>query len=278
MKKKIISILIAIALLLFSFYYTNKSLELVKSIDPIMEEINNKSSKYEIKPQDASIKNDTIIPGLRGKEVDKKLSYSKMKKYGRYNESLTTIKDVKPKISIDKRYDKYIISGNKTKRQVSLIFSITSIEDLKTITNYLKSEHLNATLLIDSNLLDGNEELISTLNNFQLELNFKKIEDLTISTTSNYLDSITNSKNKYCISKEKDEKLLNLCKKHKMYTVIPNIILSRNPTVQIKKDLTNASIIMIDMNDEIRKELDYIIYYIKSRGYDLSRLDTLLIE
>ena len=278
MKKKIFSILLATILVLFSFYFTAKSEDIVKNIDPIMNQINNNLEKFTVPPINAIIKEDTIIPGLKGKTVDKNLSFSKMKKYGTYNESLTTIKEVLPKISISKNFDKYIISANKNKRAVSLVFKIDSLSNLEIIKNYLDSENVSATLLIDSSLLEGNEEVLNKLLNYELELNFEQISDISISQYSNYLDSITNSKNKYCITEEKNSKLLKICKRYKMHTVIPNITLNHNPSLKIKKQLANGSIILINLNEEMKKELDYIIYYIKSKGYDIVRLDNILKE
>lgn len=278
MKKNIVSLIITLSILLFSILYIAKSKEIVKNIDPLMDKINKNIEKYEVTPTDAIIKDNTIIPGIKGKTVDKKITYSKMKKYGTYNESLTTIKKVKPKISIDDYYDKYIISGNKNLKKVSFIFFITDLDNLEIITNYLDKEHIPATLLIDTELLENNEEVISKLSNYELELHFKNISDINISQYSNYLNSITNTKNKYCIVKEKNDKLLNICQKHKMHTVIPNIYLYNSPTVNIKKKLSNGSIILVEMNSCIKKELDYIIYYIESRGYTIARLDKLLVE
>ena len=271
------SYLITILILLFSFYYTYKSVDIVKNINPIMDKINKNSSKFERKPINATIKDNTIIPGIKGKEVDKEISYSKMKKYGKYNESLTRVKDVYPKISIKNNKDKYIISGNKIKKEVSIIFYIKDLEELEIITNYLNNENIDGTLLLNTVILE-NEKEIQKIKIKEIELSFNKTSDIELSEYSNYLNSITSKKNKYCITTNKNNKILNNCKRHKLYTVIPNIILEDNPSLKIKKELNNASIIYVEFNNSIRKELDYIIYYIKSKGYRIVYLDELLTE
>ena len=53
-----------------------------------------------------------------------------MKKYGNYNETLTTMKEVAPSISIDNNYDKYIFRGNNNKRQAALVFTVYN-EDIE---------------------------------------------------------------------------------------------------------------------------------------------------
>ena len=71
-----------------------------------MLKIEKNTDKFTVKAIDATIKDNTIIPGLKGKTVDTELSYKKMKKYGAYNESLTTIKEVNPTISVKDNYNK----------------------------------------------------------------------------------------------------------------------------------------------------------------------------
>ncbi|MDO4996284.1 MAG: hypothetical protein Q4E69_03820 [Bacilli bacterium] len=278
MKNKIISIIITISLMIFSFIFISKSKEIVKNIDPIMDNINKVKDKYEVKPQDAYIKEDTIIPGVSGKIIDKNISYSKMKKYGAFNESFITIKKEKPNISIDNNYDKYIVSGNKSIKKVSLIFYIEDISDLKIITNYLNTEHLSGTILLNSNLLDSNEEYISTLKQYEIELYLDDLNDINLSQYSNYLYSITNNKNKFCILEEKDKEKLDICRRHNMHTIIPNIVLSNNPTINIKKNISNGSIILINITNDILKELDYIVNYIEGKGYTITSLNRLLVE
>lgn len=114
--KKILPLLIII----ISFIYTKSLVSVVKNYDDIMIKIKQEKHKYYIKPIEAIIENDTIIPGIKGKEVDINKTYSKMKRYGKYEESLIVLKDIEVKNHIDK--DKYIISGNKNKNMVTLIF------------------------------------------------------------------------------------------------------------------------------------------------------------
>ena len=271
-----IKLLLGVLLALFSFYYTAKSIDLVKRIDPIMERIEKNQDKFNISPIDARIVDDTIIPGLKGKKVNINLTYNKMKEYGTYNESLTILKDISPKVSIKNNYDKYIISGNKKKRSVSIIFYIDDIDKYRLITNYIDLEHINSTLFIDSDLIESISE--NDLSKYHIELNYKEINNVYVSSNTSYIENITNKKNSYCITRNRNKRLLNICNKYKYHTIIPSIILDNNPTITIKKELSNGSIILVDITNEIKKELDYIIYYIKSKGYDVISLNDLLKE
>ena len=158
-----------------------------------------------------------------------------------------------------------------------MIIFLHNISNLKVITNYLNNEHLSGTILLDSKLLDNNEDFISTIN-YEIELYLDNLNDINLSQYSNYLYSITNNKNNYCILEEKDNKTLDICRRHNMHTVIPNIVLSNNPTINIKKNISNGSIILINITNDILKELDYIVNYIEGKGYTITSLNRLLFE
>lgn len=115
MKKLILFIII-----ILGFIYTKKLVSIVKNYDDIMIKIKENKYKYYVEPIEPIIDKDTIIPGIKGKEVDIDKTYSKMKRYGKYEESFITLKDIELKNKIDK--NRYIISGNKNKNMVTLIF------------------------------------------------------------------------------------------------------------------------------------------------------------
>ena len=81
-KKKLIQVLTVLILMLFSFFYTNKSIELIRASDPLMKKIKASSEKYKIAAVDAKIIGNKIIPGKTGKEIDYQKSYTKMIQYG----------------------------------------------------------------------------------------------------------------------------------------------------------------------------------------------------
>ena len=73
----------------------------------------------------------------------------------------------------------------------------------------------------------------------------------------------------------KKSKVLNLCKKLELHTVIPSINAKNSPYQTIKNSLKGGSIIRMNNKTE---ELEMSINYIKQRGYNLVRLDQLLSE
>ena len=148
--------LIAFLLLIFSFFYTNKAVQLVQNADPIMKQIKQSNSKYKVEAKNALIVGEKIIPGLNGLEVDYQESYKKMKKYGSYNEALTTLKEVKPTISVTDYYDKYVVTGNSDKHELALIFKIESASDIERLLSLLEKKNVKATFFIDGTILEKN--------------------------------------------------------------------------------------------------------------------------
>ena len=278
--KKIIRVTLILLLLIFSFYYTNKSVELIRETDPIMKQIKSTDDKYKESSSDAQIIGDKIIPGQSGKTIDYDESYKKMKQYGSYNEVLTTLKEEKPEISVDDYYDKYIISGNKEKKSVALVFKITNKTFPKEITSILINKKINATLFIDGLFLENNLDYVETLTNFELELLSydNKYEEIYFNSALNYLNSITKKEAKYCYSEYDQKEVIELCRKLKLHTIIPTIKVNNSPYIEIKEKLTNSAIISIPINDQSKKELSTIIDYIKSRGFTFLTLEELLNE
>ncbi|MBO5120711.1 MAG: hypothetical protein J6C28_03370 [Bacilli bacterium] len=279
MIKKLIRVTLILLLSVFSFYYTNKSVELVREKDPIMKTIKSTNEKYNVQAVNAEIKDNTIIPGLTGKEINYLETYNKMKQYGTYNEILTTLKDIEPTISVDDYYDKYIISGNPIKRSISLVFKVETSSP-KEILSILKNNNVPATFFIDGIYLENNTEEIVSMNNHELELLSydKDYDEIFFSASKDYLESLTNKNLKYCYSEYEKEEVINLCQKLKLHTIIPTITINKSLFKETKEKLTNSAIISIPISENTKKELDTTIKYIKSRGYSLKTLEDLLSE
>ena len=278
--KRIIQPLLVILLLLFSFYYTDKSIELIRDKDPIMEQIKTTTDKYQVEAINAQIIGDKIIPGKTGQTIDYEESYAKMKQYGAYNEALTTLKEVEPVISIDDYYDKYIVSGNKEEKKVALVFKITTKTTPQPITNILKNTNTKATIFIDGLFLENNLDYIKTIQEFELELLSydNKYEEIYFNSSLNYLNSITKKEAKYCYCDYDQKEVIELCEKLKLHTIIPTIKVGNHPYSEIKEKLTNSAIISIPINSTSEVELPSIINYLKSKGYSFVTLQELLSE
>lgn len=264
--------------LLISMYYTNASINVLKNVDPIMQKIKKTSKKYTINPVDAIVNNNEITSGSYGKEIDYKESYSKMKRYGKYNESLTVLKDTKPTISIEKTYDKYLVKGNQNNRSVSLVFKITKDDNIDKLLKLLEEKDVQVTFFIDGIILEKNINLITKLSNHEVEiLSYKNRHDEELlKTTIDYLETITNRKANYCYTEIDDDNLLNICRKNKLHTIKPTIIVEKDMLKNIKNNVEKGIVITINSYND--KELITSINYLKSKGYNLVTLKDLFNE
>lgn len=263
-----------------SFYFTNQSINTLKNQDPIMKQIDKNSEKYKKNPVNAEIIDNNIIPGMTGQEVDREKSYHKMKQYGNYNETMTVLKEIKPDISKDSYYDKYIESGNKNTRRIALAFPISNINKLEEVLSLLKKEGVEATIFIDGNDLDDMISILKKYKDHEYELlSFQQdYNPYYLKTAESYLENITKQETKFCYTEVENESLLKYCSKNKLHTIKPKIVLENHLLLQLKKEITNGSIISIHINEISKKELRTTIQYIKSKGYRFELLKELLAE
>lgn len=282
MIKKYASYLGVLVLISFSFFYTDKAVDIVKRNDPIMKSIMSNKDNYEINAVSAIINSDEIIPGVNGLIVDINKSYSNMKKYNKYDDSMYVFEEIEPSVSLVKKYDKYIVGGNKEKKEVALIFKIDDITYLNKINDILIDKNEVATFFIDGSLIDeSNEEILELANNkYEIEnLGYDGIYSIEkFNYTNNLISAITKMDPKYCYVDYKNNDVLELCSKYNMYTIKPSISINVYPFLQVKQNLNNGLIIGFDVNSDTIKELPSIISYIKQKGYQLVTVNDLINE
>ena len=280
--KKTFEIIGLISLICFSFLNTKKITTVIEENDDILNEIEIVASQYKIKPINAIVSNNNVIPGIFGKEVDIKQSYKKMKKINNFNSNLLVYKEIEPDVSVKEMYDKYIVSGNMQKKEVSLLFLIEKNDNIDEVINILKKYEISSTFYIDGNWFENNNEKIIDLINEgfligNLGYNYK-YNVSGISWMNTIVTKIGNQKNTYCYTEIDNEDLLNICKNNQSYTIKPNIITNINPLIEIKKDLKNGSIITLKINKTTIEQLPLIIEYINSKDLKIVNLEELLNE
>lgn len=282
MIKKIIEVSAIVCLMLFSFYYTEKASNIVEQSDPIMKQIKANKKNYEQMATDATINQNYIIPGYAGLTIDLNKSFQKMKQYGNYNESLLVFEEVKPTISINDYYDKYILSGNGMNHLVSLVFKVNATDDISQIQQILQQYDARATFFIDGVWFDNHtKEVVALAEDFhEVEiLSYDhQYDELLFLGVLDRLQMVTNIPGKYCYAEYDQKEVLELCSKEKMHTVIPTIVVNSNAYSTLKGNIHDGSIISFAINENIVKELPVVLQYIKQRGYVLDTLDNLLNE
>ena len=262
--KNIIKTISLLVLVCFSFFYTDKVMNIINQKDPLMIKIESLKEEYEVEPVNAMLDHDTIIPGINGRQIDVLKSYEEMKSSGIFREELLVYKDLYPSSLSSNNKDKYIIRGNK-KNEVSLLLIYSSrdydkIKNIDNITVYINHKDINTSTI--KKLKD--KEIYPYGNNGEYT---KEILD----NDNTLINRLSNNKSKYCLLKEKNNEYLDLCTKNNMMVVKPSEI---GGYTNIKKSLTSGSIILL----EDISNIDIIIKYINSKGYSIVPLSKLLIE
>lgn len=270
---KILKIIGLLCLFCFTFIYTEKIINVSIEQDEIMIKIKEYTNNHNIDPINAIINEDTIIPGNIGKYIDTESSYKKMKKYGYFSETNLIYKDIYPEISIYNNYNKYIIKGNTNNKSISLIYILNNNNTINNIINIINKYNIPINFFIDSTYLTNNISIIDTIKNNEIynygnNGNYTK-DNLIIA--NNIINNKSNNSSIYCLFLEKNNNSLNNCADNKMLSIIPSL----NTNYQnIKNNLNNGSIILIDNT----KQLSSIIEYIISKGYKIVPLSNLITE
>ena len=273
--KKLFKIFGIITLMCFSFFYTDRVMDVIADNDPLKNEIINLSDNYKLSSNEAVVSGDTIIPGTNGREVNIDKSYKKMRTGNVFNDKLLTFNVLYPEYRLKDNIDKYIINGNVNKKEVSILFIINNDNNLDKIINILNNKNTNANLFVEYNYLFNNISKIKKYNSNNIYSYSNKYVYDTLVISNNIIDRISNNKANYCLTKIKDKDNLNTCSYSNMFTIIPSIIGNYN---NIKNKLSNGSIILLDTNINSVNELSYIIDFINGKGYSIVGLDELLNE
>lgn len=269
-------------LICFSFFYTEKAVDIIRKNDPVMKQIEQEASKYEIDPINAYIMGDEMIPGLNGKKVNIEKSYSEMKKINQYRSSMLVFDEVTPATPLEEQYDKYVIQGNSTKSQVALMFKVDDMHYMNQLVSVLKEKEVVATFFMDGDLIEKNMDEVANLakSGYEIEnLGYEGSYSVDkFQWTNNMITSLTKKNTNYCYTDYKDSNILDLCSKNSMYTIKPTISTGSYPFVSIKKNLENGSLISFNLTETTMKELPSIISYIRQKGYDMVTITDAISE
>ncbi len=280
--KKIFEVIGLISLVCFSFFYTEKISTVIRENDDLLKQIEQIEEQYRVEAIDAIIDGNTIIPGVSGSQIDVKSSYKKMKKVDTFNSNLLVYEDIKPKVSVNAVYDKYIISGNKNKKEVSLLFLVENKTNIDKVVSALRKYDIKVTFYIDGNWFEQNNEKITNLiedGNVIGNLGYNyQYNTSGVSWMNTIVTKIGNQNATYCYVETEDEETLNICKNNRSYTIKPNLVVDNNPLIAIKQNITNGSIISVKINNQLNNELPLIIEYIHSKDLKIVTLADLLNE
>lgn len=277
--KRVYPVILSCLLIAFSFYYTNKVAGIVRGKDPIMQSIKEEKANYEKKAINANVSEDNIIPGKNGKKVNIEASFQKMSQYGKYNDSLYVFDEVEPEVSINTYFDKYVESGREDSKDVALVFDILRFDNMDDVLSLLESNNVTATFFVDGLFMENNRSLLENVSKKGYEIELLSYnggyDKIYFESSLHVLNDITKDRPKYCVAHYDKKEVLDICNSLSLHTVIPSIDTSNNSFSVVKNKLRGGSIIGLSNS---RVNLNTIINYIKQKGYNLVRLDTLLQE
>ena len=214
------------SLLVFSFYLTDFVTELAINTNPLMQTINKNSKNYCETSVNATIENNTIIPGIKGKEVNEMESFLNMKDFGSFNINYLVFDYIKPEISVEDNKDKIIISGNKTLRQIAVL-----IKNNKNVEEYIKSKNIKYSKLVD---IDSDFSVGENINIENDKKNFRNLDTLLTKKELN---------KKICLISYSN---IEECKERKYYFVDININLKNSNIITNLTQIENGSIVFVD--------------------------------
>ena len=256
----------------FSFFITEKTATISTNVDEIMISIKREYKKYEISGENAKISGNKIIPGRCEKKVNISKSYTEMKKIGFYNPKLYSFYYNNPKINLTNNYDKLIVSGNLSEKNIYLFAELS--ENNKDIVK--QNNFFNYNFIVNSEFYKNNDSLIRDLkeknNSILIEMtnykNYKYIE-------TDYLKKY--KKNIFSINGENNN-FLNICSSNKSNTIAISNIIEKSYLLNIKKNISNGKFIKILINESFVNDKKIVEKYINSKGLKISSVDEYLTE
>lgn len=264
-----------------SLILSERTTTVVKNMDDIMVNIKQIQDSYYVPAIDAYVSDGEMIPGLNGRRVNVKKSYGEMKKIGFFNEKYLVYDEIYPDNSFIGKYDKVIVSGNKNKNMVSLIFTVYRGDDISSIFKILNSKGVKATFFVDEAWLDENNDFVSllvneghTVGNLGSNNSYQGTGFMWI---NNIFKTVLRQNVNYCYFNGSIDDL-KICSSQKNYTIKPDVVVGKNPLLEIKKNIVSGSLISLSINDKTNSELELIIDYINSRGFFMGNLTNHLSE
>ena len=274
---------IGITTLLFgSFMFTGRVAMTSKQTDALFNEILKKKDGYKENAIEPFIRDKKIVPGINGREVDVNKSYKEMSKIGYFDDKLLIYKTLFVDNTLDKNKDKYIISLNNSRMDISIIFKVGSNDDITNIIRVLDDNKIKGTFFITSSYLEKHHnQIIKLVQNGYTIGNLSKNEDYEDSDfvwMKTIITNIGNQKYNYCLTKEENVRLIKICSIQDSFTVLYSNEIKSSPFINIKKALKPGAIIVIDVTKEVNSQIEAIINYVYSKGYNVKSLEEGLKE
>lgn len=253
---------------IFGFLYMNRVIELSKSNDIILKQINDYKSTNDYKCNEGYINEYGIVLGINGKTINTMKSYTNMKGNG-FKEELIEYDVDSCVTSASNNMDRYILGCNPSKNSISIVIDIDSGKYYEQMVSIFSNNNLDVGLLINNSFLEDNLLNLNYYDNFL----FKGSNDKDFKLLYENIKKI-NASSIYCV-KTNDYDTLEICDKYNLSSILLTNEINKNLLYNIKKSLNKGDIVFIKENMFNLNELSPTIKYIKSRGINIISMSEL---
>ena len=278
--KKLIQFVGLCCFIFFCFFYTDRVMDVLREEDRIMVELKNIFDVVHMDAVDAVIINDTIIPGINGRTINMDKSYKAMKRAGFFSQDKIVYDVLQPDVSAVYHKDKYLIMGNEKRKIVSIIFLVDDNQYFDKIEKIADSKNVVINYFVNYDYLVSHSTFIKKMNNREFysygDNGHYTPDNLLFS--NNLISRISDNEANICMCLKKSKDVIDLCYKNDLYTIIPNIIVLNKPYDTVKSYLTNGSMILFYMKQDVVSEFSTIIEYIIGKGFKIVGLSELISE
>ena len=170
----------------------------------------------------------------------------------------------------------------KTRVDIALIFKVDDDDNINNIIKALHQKKIKGTFFVESKYLEKHHnqiiELVSnghTVGNLSNNENYNDSDFVWMKTIiTNIGPQIYN----YCYTEKPNKEILKICKIQNSLTIIPKTVIKSSPFINLKKHLTPGSLITLEVNDNLNNEIEIILNYVISKGYNMKSLEEVLKE
>ncbi len=253
-----------ITLVLFSFYYTNKVVEMNNEKDPIMISIKEYASKVNSECIEGYITADGIVLGINGIEVNPTLSYSNMKGVG-YSETLMVFEEKSCVVTKKSNIDYYIIRGNPSKKSVSILIKVNTFKYLDQIINIGENKRVKLGIIVDGNTILEHKKYLNILLNSNYDILYSGNDKDDLKEFINTINSFDVNYKPFCIFSENND-VLKLCSKNDLNSIKTELFFNKEILKNVKNTLDKGNIIVLNESKSIVDELSVTINFIRTKG------------
>ncbi|OLP66393.1 Peptidoglycan-N-acetylmuramic acid deacetylase PdaA precursor [Bacillus pumilus] len=312
--KKMLPVVVFMFLLLVS-YQTMKQPATVTYIDSMKEhaevasvskdilyqEIESKSSDYEVKAQNAKI--DKVwkkMPGLNGRVVDIEASYEQMKTLGKFDEKRLVFHETKPAVHLHELGAEPIYKGHPDKKMNAFLINVAWGDvHLTNMLETLQKHQVKATFFLEGKWVKNSPQLAKKIvaGGHEIGNHSYNHPDMSTLTRERALEQIikTNRQIEETLGKKPEwfappsgsfkKETVKIAAQEGMETILWSVdtIDWKKPSPHILQKrvlgkIHHGAMILMHPTEATAESLDTLITQIKKRGYELGTVSDLLSE